>query len=243
VRITLRPIQAFVESQRRFISDASHELRTPLATIKTENEVALLDPGSLTREQAVAILESNKEEIDRIATILNNLLGLASFRSATGDPPFRAMDISETARRMLDRVKIFAKSRQVRLSAPNLPSVLVWANPTAMEEVISNLLKNAVQYTTGGGEVVLRVRPRPNEKKAEIVVQDTGVGISPEDLKYIFEPFYRSEKSLHLHQGGTGLGLPLVREIIRRHRGSIDIQSASGKGTVVIVLIPLAPKE
>jgi signal transduction histidine kinase len=120
---------------------------------------------------------------------------------------------------------------------------LVWGNPTALEEVVSNLLKNAIQYTPAGGEVVLRMRPRVRERKVELIVQDTGVGIPEDDLLYIFEPFYRSEKSLHMYHQGNGLGLPLVKQIVNRHDGSIDVQSTPGKGTVVTVKIPMAPAE
>jgi signal transduction histidine kinase len=241
VYITLKSLRAFVDNQRRFISDASHELRTPLATVKTENEVALLDPDNLSREEAVSILRSNVEEIDRINTILNNLLNLASFASATGAPPKSAVDLSLAAGRILERLRMLAERKKLRLYGSSLPTALVWANPTALEEIISNLLKNAIQYTASGGEVELSVRLRSKDKQAELVVRDTGVGISPQDLPYVFEPFYRSEKSLHMYQQGTGLGLPLVREIVRRHGGEIDIQSEVGAGTRVIVLIPLAP--
>lgn len=241
VHITLRPIKEFVDSQRRFISDASHELRTPLATVKTENEVALLDPDRVTREEALSLLQSNVEEVNRIATILNNLLNLASFNSATGAPPFSAVDLSAVAKLVLERMKMLAGRKEIKLTAHKLQPVMVWGNATALEEIVSNLLKNAIQYTPAGGEIFLEVLPDPKEKKGELIVRDTGVGIAPEELKYVFEPFYRSDKSLHMHQQGNGLGLPLVREIVKRHRGSIDIQSVVGKGTTVVILVPLAP--
>jgi len=243
IRTALRPLKAFVDGQRRFISDASHELRTPLATVKTENEVALLDPEHLNREEALSLLRSNVEEIDRISTILNNLLNLASFNNATGTPPFSAVNISLVAARVLDRMKMSAELKQIRVTRPSdMPSILVWGNATALEEIIANLLKNALQYTPAGGEVRLNIQARAKDKKAEVVVRDTGIGIAPKDLPYVFEPFYRSDKSLHMHQQGNGLGLPLVREIVKRHKGSIHIQSAPDKGTMVSILIPLAPR-
>ncbi|OGY98845.1 MAG: hypothetical protein A2855_01575 [Candidatus Liptonbacteria bacterium RIFCSPHIGHO2_01_FULL_57_28] len=241
VRTTLRPIREFMESQRRFISDASHELRTPLATMKTENEVALLDPGRVTRDEAISIIKSNVEEVDRIATILNNLLNLASFNNASGAPPFSAVDLAAVVRTILERVKILAVRKDIRITTVNLLPTRVWGNATALEEVASNLLKNAIQYTPAGGEITLESRPDAEKKNGRLVVRDTGVGIAPEDLPYIFEPFYRSDKSLHMYQQGAGLGLPLVREIAKRHGGSIDIQSSLGKGTMITISIPLAP--
>lgn len=243
VRMTLRPIREFVEAQRRFISDASHELRTPLATVKTENEVALLDPARVTREEAISLLRSNVEEVDRISTILNNLLNLASFNSATGAPPFTAVNLSGIAERVMERMKFLADRKKVRLVVTKAANVLVWGNGTALEEVVSNLVKNAIQYTPAEGEVKLTIHADPDSRNAELVVRDNGIGIAPKDLPYIFEPFYRSENSLHMHQQGTGLGLPLVREIVKRHRGTIHIDSAPGKGTAVAIKLPLAPAE
>jgi signal transduction histidine kinase len=241
VRLTLKPIRDFVEAQRRFISDASHELRTPLATVKTENEVALLDPDRLTKDEAVSLLRSNVEEVNRIATILNNLLNLASFNSATGAPPYSAVNMASVATTVSERMKMLAGRKQIKIMPPKLSPTLVWGNVTALEEIVSNLFKNAIQYTPAGGEISLSVYPNIRERKGVLQVRDTGVGIAPEELPYIFEPFYRSERSLHMHQQGNGLGLPLVREIAKRHNGSIDIQSVVGKGTTVTVIIPLAP--
>lgn len=239
VQVALRPIKQFMEAQRRFISDASHELRTPLATMKTENEVALLDPDRVTHEEAITLLESNVEEVNRMATILNNLLNLASFNSATGAPPFSAVDLAVVVKSVLDRTKMSMELKQIKPDASRLSPAVVWGNPTALEEVASNLLKNAIQYTPAGGGVFLETRSNPKENKGELIIRDTGVGISAEELPYIFEPFYRSDKSLHMYQQGNGLGLPLVREIAKRHGGSIDIQSVVGKGTTVTILIPL----
>ena len=239
VQVALRPIKQFMEAQRRFISDASHELRTPLATMKTENEVALLDPDRVTHEEAISLIESNVEEVNSMATILNNLLNLASFNSVTGAPPFSAVDLAVVAKAVLDRTKMPMELKQIKPDASRLAPTIVWGNSTALEEIVSNLLKNAIQYTLAGGEVFLETRPNLKEDMGEFVIRDTGVGIPAAELPYIFEPFYRSDKSLHMHQQGNGLGLSLVREIAKRHGGSIDIQSVVGEGTTVTILIPL----
>jgi signal transduction histidine kinase len=240
VRIALRPIKDFMEVQRRFISDASHELRTPLATMKTENEVALLDPESLSKEEAVSVIKSNVEEVNRITTILNNLLNLASFNNVSGAPPFAPLDLSSLVVSVINRSMHLADEKQIKLSILETSPIFVWGNATAIEEIVANLLKNSIQYTPIGGQVSLELRADFSEKKGELIVRDTGIGIPQKDLPYIFEPFYRSNKSLHMHQHGNGLGLPLVREIVKRHGGSIEIKSVVNQGTSVTILLPLA---
>lgn len=242
VKVALRPIKEFTEAQRRFISDASHELRTPLATMRTENEVALMDSSRLTREEAVEIIQSNMEEADRIATILNNLLNLASFNNATGTPKFASVDLSAVATLAISRLDPLAERKRIKIVASNLSPARVWGNATAVEEIVSNLLKNAIQYTPVDGQIFLETRSRTEDRQGELIVRDTGIGISPEDLPYIFEPFYRSDKSLHMYQQGNGLGLAMVREIVKRHDGSINVQSERGHGTTVTVSIPAAPR-
>jgi signal transduction histidine kinase len=240
VELTLRPIRIFLEGHRRFIADASHELRTPLAVMRTEIEVALLDPDSISKQETVEILQSNAEEIERMSKILTNLLNLASFNDVTGEPPMAPVDLKEIVEGVSDRIAKTVIAKRIELSIFHVESVSVLGNAVALEEVISNLLKNAVNYTNAGGKVFVSLREM-NEKYAELIIRDTGVGIAPEELPHVFEPFYRSERSFHMDKTGSGLGLPLVKEMIKRHKGSIHVESAPGKGTSITVHLPLAP--
>jgi signal transduction histidine kinase len=242
VELTLRPIRIFLEGHRRFIADASHELRTPLAVMRTEIEVALLDPESITKQETVEILQSNAEEIERMSKILTNLLNLASFNDVTGEPPMAPVDLEEIISRASERLTKAVAAKRIELSMFHVEHVNVLGNAVALEEVVSNLLKNAINYTQTGGKVFVSLREL-NEQYAELIIRDTGVGIAPDELPHVFEPFYRSERSFHMDKTGSGLGLPLVKEMIKRHRGSINIESAQGKGTTITVHLPLATME
>ncbi len=239
VELTLRPIRVFLEGHRRFIADASHELRTPLAVMRTEIEVALLDPDSVTHNEAIDILKSNAEEIDRMSKILTNLLNLASFNDISGAPPMVPVNLADIMQTSIAKVEKTAAAKGITIAAGDIERVSVLGNSTALEEVALNLLKNAINYTQNGGTVSITVREL-NERYAELIIRDNGIGIAPEELQHVFEPFYRSERSLHMYKTGSGLGLPLVKEMVKRHKGSIQIQSAPDQGTAITVHLPLA---
>lgn len=238
VQLTLSPIKVFLESHRRFIADASHELRTPLATMRSEIDVALLDPESLSASESVEILRSNLEEIERMSKILTNLLNLASFNDVSGEPPMGPVELSEIIRNSMERVSKAATAKRVDIIADRIAPLRVRGNVTALEEVVFNLLKNSVYYSHAGGKVEIELRPH-DERQAELSIRDYGIGIAPAELEHIFEPFYRSERSLHMHKSGSGLGLPLAKEIVKRHKGSIHVASELDQGTMVTVFLPL----
>ena len=237
VQLTLKPINVFIEAHRRFIADASHELRTPLATMRTEIEVALLDPHSIPKEELIQLLRSNVDEIDRMSKILTNLLNLAAFNDAGGGPMFAPVDLADIARHTLERIRTIAIAKKVDIKE-DIVHAEVSGNAVALEEVIFNLLKNAVHYSNPEGYVALSLATEGSH--AILIIEDNGIGISPEDLPHVFEPFYRGERSLHMYTAGSGLGLPLAKEIVRRHKGTIHIDSAPKKGTVITVKLPLA---
>ncbi len=239
IRLMLQPIKIFVEGNRRFIADASHELRTPLTTMRTEIEVALLDPESVSREEMLEILRSNTEEIDRMSGILNNLLNLASFHDVSANPPMTPVDLKNIVNLVAARSEKISAPKQVTVDTGQTQPVRVMGNVTALEEVVSNLLKNAIYYSRPGGRVEVSARPL-NNRYAELRVQDNGVGIPADELPHIFEPFYRSGRSFHMHKSGAGLGLAIVREMVKRHQGSIRIASAPDQGTTVTVRLPRA---
>jgi two-component system sensor histidine kinase BaeS len=120
----------------------------------------------------------------------------------------------------------------------DLESALVYADAGRLEQVIDNLLANALRYTNEGGTVTLRLRPQ--EATAVLEVIDTGIGIPPEDLPHVFERFWRADKSRSRATGGAGIGLAVVRELVQAHEGHIQVASTVGKGTTFRVTLPLA---
>ena len=233
-----------LESQKLFISNVAHELRTPLSTIKTSSEVALLDDrlSKDTKRTFGEILE----EANRISEIINNLLSLNTL-TRPERIPFSSVDLAPLAEGAVRRHQALARERGIRMLLRKEPGALVWGNAVALEQIMTNLIKNALSYTAQNarGTVTVTVRPEPpaHEGDAPLVlfaVADTGVGISQEDLSRIFEPFYRADTSRvrRIKQSGTGLGLTIVNEMVRTHRGRIRIESQKRKGTTVSVYLP-----
>ncbi|MBV9159853.1 MAG: HAMP domain-containing histidine kinase, partial [Candidatus Kaiserbacteria bacterium] len=211
-----------------------HELRTPLSVIKTNTEVALLDDK--VSPEMKETLHSNIEELDRISEIINNLLSL----SALVKPErieFSAVDLSAVATDSVQKLSQLAKRGEHQVTLRKSPDTQVWGNATALQQIVSNLLKNAITYTPRGGHIRITVEPAPNNQ-VELIVQDSGIGIARKDLFRIFEPFYRADPSRTKGRGGTGLGLAIVSELIKMHQGRITIRSAVGRGTTVSVLFP-----
>jgi len=232
-RITLAPARSALESQKQFIGNIAHELRTPLSVIKTNTEVALLDDVKPDMKET---LLSNVEELDRISEIINNLLSL----SALVKPErmeFGAVDLSAIATDIIQKFSQLAKRGEHQVTLRKSPDAQVWGNATALQQIVGNLIKNALTYTPRGGHIRVTIEPAP-DNQVELLVQDSGIGIARKDLFRIFEPFYRADASRTKGAGGTGLGLAIVSELIKMHQGRITIRSAVGRGTTVAVLFP-----
>jgi signal transduction histidine kinase len=242
-RVTLKPARDALASQKQFIGNIAHEIRTPLAVIKTNTEVALLDTG--VDPEIRSMLASNVEELDRISQIINNLLSLSALVRPEG-MDFAAVDFSSLVSRVVDTYAPLSKGNDLEVTVRKAPNLRVWGNATALEQMVGNILKNAINYTPKGGRVRITVELALNNN-VELVVQDSGIGIARKDLFRIFEPFYRAEPSrtrmqgLGHKSGGTGLGLTIVSELVKAHEGTITMRSTVGHGTTVTVLLP-APR-
>ncbi len=233
-RVTLTPARNALSSQKQFIGNIAHELRTPLSIIKTNTEVALLD-DDLDKKMRKMFL-SNIEELDRLSDIINNLLSINTFvRPEQMD--FRDTDLSLVTDGALQKLTPFAKRRGLEIFVKKSNYTVVWGNTTALEQIIVNLLKNAIYYSHAGGKVNISIEPTYHGY-IDLIVEDFGVGIPQKDLSKIFEPFYRAEHSRARQHGGMGLGLTIVSELTKLHQGKISIKSAPKEGTTVTVTLP-----
>lgn len=236
-RIALAPTRNALSAQKQFIGNIAHELRTPLAIIKTNTEIALLE-----NNMAVDLrksLQSNIEEMDRISEIINNLLSLSALIKPER-MEFSPVDLSDIASDVVAKFEKLARVSGHQVTLKRSPDSIVWGNRTALLQIVSNLVKNAINYTPSRGVITVSVAPAPHDE-VELSVQDTGVGIARKDLFRIFEPFYRTDQSRTRGKGGTGLGLAIVSELVKFHHGKIVIRSAIGRGTTVSILFPAAP--
>jgi signal transduction histidine kinase len=243
IRLSLKPARDNLRHQKLFISNVAHELRTPLSIIKTNSEVALMDP-SLAPGQSDTFKEIIGE-LSRISDIINNLLSL----NALARPErmqFKNLDLIPLTEAVVARYQALARERAIRLSVRCERGSIVWGNAVALEQVISNIVKNALSYTPARDSGSVTVTLRPQEGMVLFEVVDTGVGMTHEELLHIFEPFYRADGSRNRRgqEEGSGLGLTIVNEMVRAHHGKILVESRRKThkrrgGTTVSVMLPL----
>ena len=243
IRLSLRPARDNLRHQKLFISNVAHELRTPLSIIKTDSEVALMDPR-LDAETGATFKEIIRE-LNRISDIINNLLSLNTL-ARPERMQFKNLDLIPLTEAVVARYQALARERAIRLSVRCERGSIVWGNAVALEQVISNIVKNALSYTAAKDNGSVTVTLRPQEGMVLFEVVDTGIGMTHEELLHIFEPFYRADGSRNRHgqEEGSGLGLTIVNEMVRAHRGKILVESRrkSSKrrgGTTVSVMLPL----
>ncbi|HYE23059.1 MAG TPA: HAMP domain-containing sensor histidine kinase [Candidatus Paceibacterota bacterium] len=237
-RFALRPARNSLQFQKRFIGNVAHEIRTPMAIIKTNTEVALMDP-SIPKAQR-EVLEETIVELDRMSETINNLLTFDTL-VRPGSLKVSPVDMHALAHTVAERHAALADSRGVAVQVRAEEGACVDGNATALDQILTNLVKNAINYT-----------PKNEQKKVELTVEtdfngrvvvsvaDQGIGIAQKDLYHIFEPFYRADTSRArgVGTGSSGLGLAIVNEIVRLHHGSISIRSALGHGTTIRVSLP-----
>ncbi|MBX4211669.1 MAG: HAMP domain-containing histidine kinase [Candidatus Yanofskybacteria bacterium] len=234
--ITLTPIKNIIRAQKRFIADASHELRTPLSIIKADSEIALLDGSEITPQEAVGTIKSNLEEVDRMSRIIDNLLSLSFYDASATEIPFQLIKLNELVGNLVQKAQSLARSKSVALTLGKADAVVMMGNPIALEQMTMNLIRNAILYTPEGGTVTASVVVKPRESTAEVIIQDTGIGISTQDLPHVMTAFYKSEQTKS--KEGSGLGLAIVKKIVDRHQGHITIESQLAKGTKICVYLP-----
>lgn len=230
--ITLRPAKKAHTEQRRFIANVSHELRTPLSVLKTSSEVALLRGKNLSREEAIEVLRSNIEEVDRMSKIIQFFLNFSTAQNKIDRVQMSAVNLSQITSKAINILQKRAGEKGVSLRLIDKGAAVVYGNVTALEELILNIIKNALTYTPKGG--IVEVSIKHTFDQVLLSVRDTGSGIPTEDLPHIFEPFFKASNTLDKKEG-VGLGLAIVREIALMHRAQIEVKSKIGKGTTFFV--------
>ncbi len=229
---TLERLEKLFDTQRRFLADVSHELRTPLTVIK--GEVGLM---RLTNELDEESLRSIEKEVDRLSRLVGDLLLLAQAESGQLPLELKPVELDSVLLDVLQQMTVIS-SGKVNLRLIEIDQVSVLGDRDRLKQVILNLVANAVNYTPAGGEVRLSLTKK--EGRACLIVEDTGPGISPEDLPHIFDRFYRGDRSRkRTESSGFGLGLSIAKWIVERHGGKIEVESQPGQGTRFTVWLPL----
>jgi len=221
--------------RRDFVANVSHELRTPLTIVGGFAET-LQDPDipADKRSEFAKTIFSNTQRMQRI---VDELLDLSRIESGHWKPRPEPVLIAEVAGEIFGRVAASAKPKGVALDTSIDPgAAVVHADRTALEQILLNLVENAVRYTDEGGRITIETMPA--EDGVDLTVNDTGTGIPPEHLPRIFERFYRADSGRSREAGGTGLGLAIVKHLVEAHGGSVRADSVVGTGTTISVFFP-----
>ena len=232
---TLRPIKNMVDEQNRFITDASHELNTPLTSLKTSIEVNLRDK-KLNLDKAKEVLLSNLEEVNSLQALSDELIKITQYQKANGNFKLDKVNIANIINAAVLKIKPQADKKQIKISTKTLKS-FVSADERSLTELFTILLDNAVKYSPQKTTIELRVENL--DSKIKIIVKDNGIGIDKGELSFIFDRFYRTDKSRTKQQVlGYGLGLSIAKRIVSLHGGSLSVESIKGKGSKFTVTIP-----
>lgn len=228
------------DTLRRFIADASHELRTPITALKTFNELLQTGAGDDGAARAEFLAES-QTQIERLEWITRNLLDLSRLDAGVANLDLNEHDAGEILQAASAAFKPYAQSRDVTLSLqlPE-PSVPLRCDRARIEIAISNLIDNALKFTTPGGHVSAGASATGTSTTSavQLWVQDDGRGISDSDLPHIFERFYRGKDTAGAR--GSGLGLALVKSVVHAHGGQVYVQSELGKGSRFVIELPVS---
>ncbi|WP_219834653.1 cell wall metabolism sensor histidine kinase WalK [Paenibacillus sp. R14(2021)] len=225
------------QSRREFVANVSHELRTPLTTIKSYAEA--LDDGAMDeRELGQRFVGVIRNETERMIRLVTDLLHLS--RLDSNQAPLRRLqtNMPEMLEEVADRFSFQMRKKAIRASVRVEDGITsVWLDRDQIDQVLDNLVSNAIKYTLDGGRIEIIAR-RQEPASIAISVKDTGIGIPKRDLGRIFDRFYRVDKARSRNMGGTGLGLSIAREIVKAHGGSIALDSELNEGTTVTVILP-----
>jgi len=218
---------------RKFTSDVSHELRTPLTILQGELELALRK--TKTPDEYEEVLISALEEVARLTNVVETLLDLSRAESGQIRMNLIEDDLSKLLLSISEDAEILADSKGVNLKTNIDRNVVLPFDGARMHQAILNLVDNAIKYTNKGGSIYIELAKSDN--KAEIIIRDTGIGIAPEELNHIFDRMYRVDKARSSNVSGVGLGLSIVKWIVKGHNGEINVESIVNKGSTFKIVL------
>lgn len=231
----LNRLQKGFEREKRFTSDAAHELMTPLSSLQSDAEIMLRKPRS--KEEYQETIQRMLTETRRMSEMVHLLLQLSRVESVH-QSEVECINISLITEAVTAEYQQKARAKEIAMKVDITPELQIRARGAYIEEVIDNLLENALKYTLEGGSVDLELQR--SSGKAVIHLSDTGIGFDQETKRHLFEPFYRANQREVQQQPGSGLGLPLVKAIVELYEGKIQAYSdGQGEGSTFVVELPL----
>jgi two-component system, OmpR family, sensor histidine kinase VicK len=230
--------QKLENMRREFVANVSHELRTPLTSIKSYTET-IIDGAIEDRETTERFLGVINSEADRMTRLVKDLLQLSRLDNQQMQLKKMNIDFVELVKNSVENLQLAAKDKELSLESYTIGEIPeIEVDRDRIEQVVINILSNAIKYTPNGGKITVYIGKLFNEVYVKVI--DTGLGIPQKDLPRIFERFYRVDKARSREMGGTGLGLAIAKEIVEAHGGTIAIFSENDKGTEVVVKLPFS---
>jgi heavy metal sensor kinase len=232
---TFDRLQRAFNRERQFTSDASHELRTPLSIIQSEATLALKKERK--QEDYRKSLDSISQEATRMSAIINKLLFLSRIDSNKDQLNLTRVNLTDFLTDVAGNIEVLCEDKSLQFSYELAENVQIKGDRVMLRELFLNLLDNAIKFTPAGGSVKLFMEK--GQDQVSIFISDSGIGIGEEHLQYIFERFYRVDKTTGVENNGSGLGLAICKHIAELHKGHIQVESIPGQGSTFTVTLPV----
>ena len=226
-------VEQSYELERRLTPDVAHELRTPLMAIQSTVE-AMVDGVFPADEEHLAVVNS---EVQRLSRLVDSLLKLSRLENRSTVKKEELVDVGELISTIIMTHQAYVEDSGLTLDYSADADTYVMGDPDMIRQATANLISNAVRYTPEGGHISVRVKR--GDAMASIAVQDTGIGLSPDEAKMVFQRFWRADAGRNRASGGLGIGLSVVKEIVDRHEGWVEVDGRKGEGACFTIYIPL----
>lgn len=233
---SVKPIERGFKQLKQFTADASHELRSPLTVVKTSIGVMLKHPERV-HPQDLKKVNAISSATDQMNHLVEDLLFLARTDAETAARLYNLLPLSEVIRELVERLEPQLQATRITFNCHLLEKITVLGSTSQLIRLFSNLLENALQYTPDEGTITLLMSQI--DRSVVVRVEDTGIGIAPEHLPFVFDRFWRADKARSYRDGGVGLGLAIAQSIAEKHGGKIIVSSQLGVGSCFQVRLPV----
>ena len=230
----LDKLESSINKERQFASDASHELRTPIAVINAQVEQALSSKRRINEYREA--LRTVGNEGRKMNHIISQLIMIYMSEEGRYKFNFETIELNEIISDIVEEFKTIADTKKISIDFKPENKIMIKADQTLITRLFINLIENAIKYTHENGRI--SINSGKDDRNANVIIEDTGIGISEKDIPYIFDRFYQAESSRS--GNGTGLGLSIVKWIVNIHKGFIDVKSNVNKGTTFIIKLPIS---